>query len=293
MRKVAWPTHALPYDVNCSILFTELPLLERPAAAQGGRLRRGRVLVAVRRPRCRPTARSTRFVRAVERRRRPAGRPELLRRRHAGRRPRPGVLAGPVGASSATTSRSPSASGSGSAAGRSTPSTATGSRAPPRRSRTTWRSRTWPWPAGPRPGSAGTVLVEPVSGADRYPLLTAADAVAVIDRVARRDRRGQPRSPVRPLPPGRQRRRPRPGHRRLRRPDRARADRRRARAPRAGHRRRSTSTATSPTLAAAGYDGWVGLEYKPSGASADSFGWLPPRAPRDRPRRPHDRRETA
>jgi hydroxypyruvate isomerase len=28
-------------------------------------------------------------------------------------------------------------------------------------------------------------------------------------------------------------------------------------------------------LAAAGYDGWVGLEYKPSGASADSFGWLP------------------
>jgi hydroxypyruvate isomerase len=23
-----------------------------------------------------------------------------------------------------------------------------------------------------------------------------------------------------------------------------------------------------------GYDGWVGLEYKPSGASADSFGWL-------------------
>ena len=30
----------------------------------------------------------------------------------------------------------------------------------------------------------GTVLVEPVSGAPRYPLRTAADAVAVIDRVA-------------------------------------------------------------------------------------------------------------
>ena len=29
----------------------------------------------------------------------------------------------------------------------------------------------------------GTVLVEPVSGADRYPLLTAADALAVVDRV--------------------------------------------------------------------------------------------------------------
>jgi len=28
-------------------------------------------------------------------------------------------------------------------------------------------------------------------------------------------------------------------------------------------------------LEAAGYDGYVGLEYVPSGASADSFGWLP------------------
>jgi hydroxypyruvate isomerase len=28
-------------------------------------------------------------------------------------------------------------------------------------------------------------------------------------------------------------------------------------------------------LAAAGYHGWVGLEYTPTGASADSFAWLP------------------
>ncbi|MGH9216183.1 MAG: TIM barrel protein, partial [Acidimicrobiales bacterium] len=28
-------------------------------------------------------------------------------------------------------------------------------------------------------------------------------------------------------------------------------------------------------LSAAGYDGWVGLEYKPSGASVDAFDWLP------------------
>jgi hydroxypyruvate isomerase len=27
-------------------------------------------------------------------------------------------------------------------------------------------------------------------------------------------------------------------------------------------------------LRAAGYGGWVGLEYKPSNASADSFGWI-------------------
>jgi hydroxypyruvate isomerase len=29
-------------------------------------------------------------------------------------------------------------------------------------------------------------------------------------------------------------------------------------------------------LAASGYDGWVGLEYRPVGPSADSFEWLPP-----------------
>lgn len=29
-------------------------------------------------------------------------------------------------------------------------------------------------------------------------------------------------------------------------------------------------------LAKAGYDGWIGLEYKPAGPSADSFAWLPP-----------------
>jgi len=28
-------------------------------------------------------------------------------------------------------------------------------------------------------------------------------------------------------------------------------------------------------LQARGYTGWVGLEYRPSGASGDSFGWLP------------------
>ena len=64
----------LRYDVNCSILFTELPVLQRPAAAaarastpssSGGR---GRI------SRCRPTPTSTRFVTAVAGRRRAAGR---------------------------------------------------------------------------------------------------------------------------------------------------------------------------------------------------------------------------
>ncbi|MGH3425911.1 MAG: hydroxypyruvate isomerase family protein [Nocardioidaceae bacterium] len=119
----------------------------------------------------------------------------------------------------------------------------------------------------------GVVLVEPVSGSPRYPLLTAADAVAVLDRVAAEtgvtglglladlyhlavngddvdqaiatyaDRiahvqvaddpgRNEPGTGALPL-------------------ERQLAD-----------------------LEAAGYAGWVGLEYKPSGASVDSFAWL-------------------
>jgi hydroxypyruvate isomerase len=34
MRDWAVLTHGLRFDVNCSILFTELPLLKRPAAAR-------------------------------------------------------------------------------------------------------------------------------------------------------------------------------------------------------------------------------------------------------------------
>lgn len=120
----------------------------------------------------------------------------------------------------------------------------------------------------------GVVLVEPCSGAPRYPLLRAADAVAVLDRVAEQGGpqlgllcdvyhlavngddvdavieqhagriahvqvadapgRGEPGSGQLPLPRWLDR------------------------------------------LAALGYAGWVGLEYKPSGGSTEpSLGWLP------------------
>ncbi len=123
-------------------------------------------------------------------------------------------------------------------------------------------------------GFGGTVLVEPVSGADRYPLLTAADAVDVITRVegesgvtnvrlladlyhlavngddvdkaiatygewvghvqiADAPGRGEPGTGTLPL-------------------DRQLAD-----------------------LQAVGYDGWVGLEYKPSTTTTESLGWVP------------------
>ncbi|TQL70556.1 hydroxypyruvate isomerase [Nocardioides albertanoniae] len=116
----------------------------------------------------------------------------------------------------------------------------------------------------------GTVLVEPVSGAERYPLLTAADAVAVIDRASEAniglladlyhlavngddvdaviaayaartthvqiaDAPGRNEPGTGDLPLGRQ----------------------------------------LAALEAAGYSGWVGLEYKPATTSAASFDWLP------------------
>ena len=119
----------------------------------------------------------------------------------------------------------------------------------------------------------GTVLIEPVSGALRYPLRTAADAVAVIDRVAAR-------TSVANL-----------GllcdlyHLKTNGDDLDRAIA--AYSDRIAHvqvadvpGRHEPGTGTLDVrrhlgqLAAAGYAGWVGLEYQPSGASADSFGWL-------------------
>jgi hydroxypyruvate isomerase len=120
----------------------------------------------------------------------------------------------------------------------------------------------------------GTVLLEPVSGAPRYPLRTADDAVGVLDRVA--DQAGVTNLGLLcdlyhlatngdDL-------------------DRAIADH--------GDRVAHVQVADAPgrgapgtgrldldrylaELAAAGYAGWVGLEYLPGGPSADSFGWLP------------------
>ncbi len=120
----------------------------------------------------------------------------------------------------------------------------------------------------------GTVLVEPVSGAPRYPLLTAADALGVIDRVERETGvtdlgflcdlyhlavNGDDLDAVV-----------------------------REHAARVAHVQIADAPGRNEpgtgeldlqrhldALAAGGYAGWVGLEYKPSGATADSFAWLP------------------
>lgn len=120
----------------------------------------------------------------------------------------------------------------------------------------------------------GTVLVEPVSGADRYPLLTAADALTVIERVGEAsgaENVGLLADLYHLAVNGDDVAKLVTGH----------ADRvahvQIADAP----GRNEPGTGELPLerqladLEAAGYRGWVGLEYKPSGTTVDSLGWLP------------------
>jgi hydroxypyruvate isomerase len=128
----------------------------------------------------------------------------------------------------------------------------------------------------------GTVLVEPGSGAPRYPLLTAADAQRVIDRACGEGGVDNIQLLLDVY------------HLAVNGDDvEAAIDAAASRAStgavgRIGHvqiadapGRNEPGTGKLPIdswldrIAATGYDGWVGLEYKPSGASADSFDWLP------------------
>jgi hydroxypyruvate isomerase len=132
----------------------------------------------------------------------------------------------------------------------------------------------------------GTVLVEPVSGAPRYPLLTAADALAAIDRAGEENLgllldvyhlavNGDDVDAAIDTAAGRA-------------TSGAAARATGGAAGRIGHVQIADAPGRNEPgtgkleidryldrIAASGYDGWVGLEYKPSGASADSFDWLP------------------
>jgi hydroxypyruvate isomerase len=123
-------------------------------------------------------------------------------------------------------------------------------------------------------GQGAVVLLEPVSGAPRYPLLTAADAVAVMDRVERASGADNLRllfdlyhltvngddvlAAIDAYSS-------RIGHVQI-------ADAPGRNEPGTGEIDIDGQLAA---LADAGYRGFVGLEYKPSGSSADSLDWLP------------------
>jgi hydroxypyruvate isomerase len=117
-------------------------------------------------------------------------------------------------------------------------------------------------------------LVEAVSGAPRYPLKTAADVVAVLDRVWRETGATSIRFLCDlyhlavngdDLDKAVELYRDRVGHVQI------------ADAPGRHEPGTGSLDLDGPlgALDAAGYAGYVGLEYVPSGASVDSFGWLP------------------
>lgn len=119
----------------------------------------------------------------------------------------------------------------------------------------------------------GTVLIEPVSGAERYPLLTAADALAVVDgaNAAGVENIGLLADLYHLAVNGDdvdaviRKHTDRIAHVQI-------ADHPGRNEPGTGDLPLERQLAD---LQANGYAGWVGLEYKPSGASADSVDWLP------------------
>ena len=271
--------HLLPYLANCSMLFTELPLLRAPGRGQGrpGSTRsssggRGRTAGARRR-------RGRRVRPAVARRRRAAGRAELLRRRPG--RPDCGVLSIP-GRAAQFRDNIDVAVGIGERLGVAAFNALYGNRVDgvdpdeqdelaaenlgaggdgrgPRSAAPCWSSR-----------SADRSPTRCAPPPTRSPWCDGARAAG--DR--------QRRLPVRPVPPGQQRRRRRRGDRRVRRPRRARADRRRARARRAGHRRARPRPATSAALAGAATAARSAWSTSPPTTTETSLAWLPASAPR-------------
>jgi hydroxypyruvate isomerase len=264
--------HSLAYEVNCSILFTELPLLERPAAAKQAGFDAVEFwwpfAVAV------PSdGEVDRFVRSVA----DAGVRLVGLNFFAGDMPGGdrGLVSWPA-RSGEFRDNVEATVGIGERLGCRAFNALYGNRVedadPAAQDDLAVENLAIAGRAADRIG--GTVLVEPVSGAARYPLRTAADAVGVIDRVAGEtgvgnlgflcdlyhlavngDDLDQAITTYGD----------RVAHVQI------------ADAP--GRHEPGTGTLDLDrylgALAAAGYRGWVGLEYVPSGGSADSFAWLP------------------
>jgi len=264
--------HALRYEVNCSILFTELPLLERPAAVRAAGFAGVEFWWPF--PAAVPSDREAEdFVRAVE----DAGVRLAGLNFFAGDMPGGdrGLVSWPD-RSAEFRDNIQATVGIGERLGCRAFNALYGNRVdgadPAAQDELATENLALAGRAAARIG--GTVLVEPVSGAPRYPLLTAADAVAVVDRVERETgvgnlgflcdlyhlaTNGDDLDQVVATYGDRV------AHVQI------------ADAP--GRNQPGTGTLDLDRhlagIAAAGYDGWVGLEYQPTGASDDSFAWLP------------------
>jgi hydroxypyruvate isomerase len=264
--------HPLAYEVNCSILFTELPLLERPAAAREAGFDAVEFWwpFAVAVP---PDGEVEAFVRAVG----DAGVRLVGLNFFAGDMPGGdrGLVSWPARSAEFRDNVEVTV-GIGERLGCRAFNALYGNRVdgadPAAQDDLAVENLAIAGRAAARIG--GTVLVEPVSGAPQYPLRTAADAVGMIDRVAGGTGVGNL------------------GflcdfyHLAVNGDDLDRV------IATYGDRVAHVQIADAPgrhepgtgeldldrylgALAAAGYRGWVGLEYVPSRGSADSFAWLP------------------
>jgi hydroxypyruvate isomerase len=264
--------HSLAYEVNCSILFTELPLLERPAAAKEAGFDAVEFWwpFAVAVP---PDGEVEAFVRAVG----DAGVRLVGLNFFAGDMPGGdrGLVSWPA-RSGEFRDNVEVTIGIGERLGCRAFNALYGNRVdgadPAAQDDLAVENLAIAGRAAARIG--GTVLVEPVSGASRYPLRTAADAVGVIDRVAGETGVGNLGFLCDLY------------HLAVNGDDLDRV------IATYGDRVAHVQIADAPgrhepgtgeldldryldALAAAGYRGWVGLEYVPSRGSADSFTWLP------------------
>ena len=261
-------SHPLPFEVNCSILFTELPLLERPAAAKQAGFEGVEFWWPF--PEAVPADKDVdAFVAAVEN----AGVQLVGLNFFAGDMPGGdrGVVSWP-GRAAEFRDNIDVTIAIGKRLGCKAFNALYGNRvegATPQE-QDELGAENLALAATRAASIGGTVLVEPVSGAPAYPLLTAADALAAIDRAGEPNLglladlyhlavNGDDVDAAIDTAVGRI------GHVQI------------ADAP--GRNEPGTGKLDIDHylqhIAATGYDGWVGLEYKPTGASADAFDWLP------------------
>lgn len=264
--------HTLSYEVNCSIIFTELPVLERPAAARAAGF--GAVEFWWPFGQAVPSDREAdAFVAAV----REAGVQLAGLNFFAGDMPGGdrGIASWP-GRSAEFRDNIDATVGIGERLGCTAFNALYGNRIDgvPAGEQDDLATENLALAAQGAARIGGTVLIEPVSGAPRYPLRTAADALEVIGRVRPASGAGtiglladlyhlavngddvgtviaEHAAQV--------------SHVQI-------ADSPGRHEPGTGDLPLETQLAD---LQARGYDGWIGLEYNPSGTSDDSFGWLP------------------
>lgn len=267
-------SHDLRFDVNCSILFTELPLLQRPAAAKAA----GFDAVEFWWPWPDAPAPADRTVDAFVAAVRDAG-VTLVGLNFFG-----GDIAGPDAGAMSVPSLASSfhdnidvAVGIGRRLGVRVFNALYGNRVEGVSTghQDDLAAANLADAAGAAAGIGAAVVLEPLSGAKPYPLRTAADAVAVADRLAR-EHDATNVGLLADL-----------YHLSVNGDDVAAAIT--SYATRVGHvqiadapGRHEPGTGTVQldrhlaALERAGYTGSVGVEYVPSGPSGDSFGWLPP-----------------